>query len=106
MELDFMDKKNLQLFDKDMERYFLYLNQAQPFELQDAAKVAEFQSSAEKLRKRLLPIKQQDHPDVAARRAKIAEYEALVVSKGSGASQAAALVSAAAVAKPAAPQRT
>ncbi|MCX7024925.1 MAG: hypothetical protein NT080_09920 [Spirochaetes bacterium] len=105
MELDFMDKKNLQLFDKDMERYFLYLNQAQPFELQDAAKVAEFQSSAEKLRKRLLPIKQQDHPDVAARRAKIAEYEALVVSKGSGASQAAALVSAAAVAKPAAPAK-
>lgn len=103
MELDFMDKKNLQLFDKDLERYTLYLKQAQPGELSNPASLAEFRSQAEKLRKRLEPVKDKAHPDVQARLSKIDGYVAAVEAALAGAGQvSAAKAQAAASAPPAA----
>ncbi|HAP43368.1 MAG: hypothetical protein A2087_10690 [Spirochaetes bacterium GWD1_61_31] len=89
MELDFMDKKQLTLFDKDMTRYRLYLDQVQPTQLPDAATQADLRSYAGKLRDRLRLIKQPNHPDIEARRASIDGFEILVAGKLASAGQAA-----------------
>ncbi|MCX5831619.1 MAG: hypothetical protein NT140_07000 [Deltaproteobacteria bacterium] len=90
MELAFNDKRLLGFFDKDFARCMGFLKQVRPGTLKDSAKVKEYQDLGDRLRERLKPIPQQDHPEVQQRRQQIAQYDAMLAAAiGDGATPAA-----------------
>ena len=84
MELAFSDKRLLGFFDKDFSRCMGFLKQVRPGTLEDPTKVKEYQDLGDRLRERLQPIQQQDHPEVQQRRQQIAQYDAMLAAATGG----------------------